>query len=408
MALKSAVPDDDHEAFVVGSDIDHENGRFRITISSKRLLSLLPQFKTLAADCTFKTTLQGYPLLVVCVIDAMRKAHPVAFACISNQEHTDYQVVFQSLYVAATNQGGRITITSFLSDGEHALKNAARNVFGHSVLLLNCYFHVKQNLVKHFKKSAEMQKEVQEQVKREVSLLQVAPTKPHFSVALELFVEKYSIYPAFSQFFAKYARNEKFSMWYEAAQPGVPATNNALEAINKSIKYNYLKRHKEPLGTFKAQMLSIIKAYSSPDREVYFERSVNLSDERKAFDTLKGPKKLRTVNTNQTQYVYIPGRGKTDVSLMDIANFENPVYSNLEEYAENLGQIHRVHVNGNRCITWTCTCTHFFKTNGCAHILVVAVRRNNYTLRTEANTALLSTKKSGGRPKFISKALCKD
>lgn len=364
----------------------------------------------MAADCTFKTTLQGYPLLVVCMIDEMRKAHPIAFACISNQEQADYQLVFQSLHVAVTKQGGKVNVTSFLSDGELALKNAIRNVFGHSVQLLNCYFHVKQNVVKHFKKSAEMPEEVQDQVKREISLMQIAPTEQHFAVAIKLFVEKYKMYETFSKFFHKYVNDEKFAHWYEASQPGVPATNNAVEAINKSIKYNYLKRHKEPLGTFMVQMLHIVQAYSTPKREIAFTRSVNLTDERKAFDMINGQKKLRTIHESHAQntFVYVPGSGKAEVSSWDITRFENPAYPTFDVYTEELGKIHRVDVGPGQFNTWTCTCTHFFKTNGCAHILLVAVKRNCYTLRPEANTALLSTRKPGGRPKYVSKALCID
>jgi hypothetical protein len=406
---KKATPDDIHDAYIIGSDIDHENGKFRIVVSSMRLLSLLAHFQTLAADCTFKTTLQGYPLLVICVIDAMRKAHPVAFASISNMECSDYQFVFQSLTETAAKKGINVKITTFLSDGEMALKKAARLVFGQTVTLLNCYFHVKENLIKHFKKSVELSTEIQEQIKREISLLQIAPTKKHFAAALDQFVSKYKIYETFSKFFAKYTNDEKFALWYEAAQPGVPATNNALEAINKSIKYNFLRRHKEPFGTFKVQILHIVKSYSSPLREIAMERQICLQDERKAFDLLKSSKKIRTItHDNATTYVYFPGKEKSDVSSLDISQFENPVYSNLQTFIEEYGQLHRVQVNNGLFTTWICTCSHFFKTNGCAHILVAAVHRKLYILQPGANTALLSNKKSCGRPKFISKALCFD
>ncbi|XP_062533711.1 uncharacterized protein LOC134202719 [Armigeres subalbatus] len=184
LSSRCAVPDDAREAFIIGKDVDHDNRKFRIIISSKRMLSYLCRFTTIAADCTFKITMQGYPLLVICIIDQMRKAHPVAFACITNQEQIDYTFVFQTLVSAAVNQGGDVRVANFLSDGELALKNAARCVFGQAVVLLNCYFHVKENIIKHFKSTPEMPIEVQEQLKREVALLQIAPTKRHFGAAL--------------------------------------------------------------------------------------------------------------------------------------------------------------------------------------------------------------------------------
>nr|XP_029715340.1 uncharacterized protein LOC115254029 [Aedes albopictus] len=336
-------PEDDRKGFVVGKDIDHENGRFRIVVSSKKLLSLLGRFSVVAADCTFKVTLQGHPLLVVCVIDAMRHAHPVAFAIISNQEQTDYDFVFAAIFNRCASLGLNCQVQVFMSDGEMALKNAARAIFGGEVVLLNCYFHVMQNVTKHLKKSVEIPKEAHDQIRKDLALLQVAPTKQHFAAAGKMFLQKYGCYPLFLNFFEKYLQNPKLLMWYEAAAPGIPATNNALEALNKSLK-DKLRRQKEPLGTFKSRLLEIVFEYGDPERTIVCERIFDLETERKTYDWLKTSKKVRTVNCQETLkcFTYIPGKEVNDITSQDIVSFEQPKLDSFEKFAADFGKLHRV------------------------------------------------------------------
>lgn len=406
---KSTIPGDDREGFVVAKDIDHENNKFRIVFSSKKLLSLLTRFSVLAADCTFKVTLEGHPLLVICIIDAMRHAHPVAFAIISNQEQTDYFFCFSAILNRCSALEYSCKITTFMSDGEMGLKNAACAAFGDGIMLLNCYFHIMQNVVKHLKKSTEIPKEKHDEIKRDLARLQAAPSQNHFDAASKLFLEKYRSHTLFIKFFEKYLQNPKLALWYEAAAPGVPSTNNALEAINKSLK-DKLKRHKEPVGTFKARLVEIVHAYGDPEREIIDERKFELQHERKAFDWLKGSKKTRTVHCKETmkKFVYVPGNEITEVTSQDIVRFEQPKFDNFEQYSSLFGQVHRVETTSNDIKKWNCCCWFFFKNNVCLHILVVAVRNQLYQLRPEANTTMISHKKATGRPKQVSKALIKD
>lgn len=395
---------------MIANDIDCENKLFRIMISSKRLLSLLTKFSVVAADCTFKVTVEGFPLLVVVVIDSMRHAHPVAFGIISGQEKTDYQFAFLAIREACLKLGLDISVTAFLSDGELAMKNAARSVFD-GPTLLNCYFHFMQNITKHLKKYEEVPNELHGEIKHNIAVLQVSPTKQHFVVGMKLFLKKYECFPNFIGFMDKYVNDPNFCLWYEAALPAVPATNNGLEAINKSLKYNHLNRYKEPLSSFKTIILNIVLEYGDPEREIALERTVNsIANERKTFDWLKMGKKMRTIKAlcDKKEFVYLPGKQKQEVSSHDIEAFENPDYRTFDQFAEDFGNLHRVDVTSKDWKTWNCTCYFFAKNNICCHTLAVAVRRGKHVLSAEADTTKVGRKKNVGRPKLVSKALIID
>lgn len=400
----STVPGAGVTAFVIGKDIDHDNNKFRIVISSLNLLALMNSFDVLAADCTFKTTLQGYPLLVVCIIDAMRHAHPVALVCMSHQQVADYEFAFNTILQSCAKFGIRLEIRWFLSDGEVAMKNAARNVFA-NCKTINCYFHVVQNVKKHLLKS-DVPAVEHGIILQDISQLQVAPTNKHFKVSVEMFREKHQKYPVFAAFFEKYLTDKNYSGWNEAFAPGVPSTNNAVEAINKALKYNFLNRRKEPFGTFKIKILEIIESYGDPSRSVQFQRTHSLKHERQSFDFLREGLKLRSAKIEGEQLIFVSGH---DITAFDISRFQHPKYTNFEEFELDMkSSIYRINVSNEDFRRWNCTCYCFFKENTCKHILAVAVQRKKMVLKPEANTLMMSRKKSAGRPKHSSKALVID
>lgn len=372
--------------------------------SSMKLLSLFKSLNVLSADCTYKTTLQGYPLLVVCLIDHMRHAHPVAFATITKQEEADYKFVFAAIVDQITRFGICCTVKAFVSDGEIALKKAVRSVFGEDVMLVNCYFHVVQNIKKHIMKNKSITPESKEQILKDVGRIQISPTVQHFETACELFRQKYEHFPEFVQFFRKYANDDFYRNWYEGFLPGYPATNNSLEALNRSIKEEHLLRAREQFGTFKHRILNVVENYGKQERKIYEERTYSLDDERKAFNFFKEGKRARNVD----DFLYVPGGQSTEVTARDIEMFNNPSRRSLDQYLDDREVVHRVAITDARWTSWNCTCRWFFKHNTCHHVVVAAVRQRRYQLRPEANTSSLTQKRKPGRPKKMSKALIID
>ncbi|XP_062558177.1 uncharacterized protein LOC134223055 [Armigeres subalbatus] len=178
---KSFAPTENETAFVIGYDIDQDNGRFRIVYSSVKLLSLFRTLDVLSADCTFKTTMQGYPLMVVCLVDKMRHAHPVAFATVTKQEKADYDFVFSAIFDQCSRLGIDCTIKAFINDGEIALKKAARSLFDEQVKMINCYFHVVNNFKKNrITKNKTISAECKETILKNVPLKVLPTQKLHF------------------------------------------------------------------------------------------------------------------------------------------------------------------------------------------------------------------------------------
>lgn len=405
-ASKTVIPEDEKAAFILNKDIDHENKKFRFVLSSRRLLSVIGKLRILAADCTFKTTLEGYPLLVVCMVDEMRHAHPVAFATITNQTHDDYTFIFRAIKEACLRLGISINVEYFISDGEIALKSAATLVFA-TCKPINCYFHFRENLKKHLRKSS-LEEGEKAAIEADVSNMQIAPTQQHFVKATALFIEKHNDNTELITFFRKYVENVNFSGWHEAFSPGVPSTNNAIEAINKSIKYNYLHRKKEPLGIFKEKICLLVESYGDPAREIHRSRIFSLQEERKAFECINSGKTVRTMQFNQKKYFFLPGRGRTDLTKQEIEKFNQPEFTTFEQFVTEQGTVCRVEASNENYLQWNCTCFKFFKSNVCHHIVVAAVKQGVYNLRPEADTSIISIKKATGRPKFVTKALVRD
>ena len=77
------VPEAEDDVFVCGFECDYEEyeaSKFRICLSTKRLLKLGAKTKNVHADATYKLIWQGYPVLIVGYSDADRKFHPIALS----------------------------------------------------------------------------------------------------------------------------------------------------------------------------------------------------------------------------------------------------------------------------------------------------------------------------------------
>nr|XP_029722901.1 uncharacterized protein LOC115263748 isoform X2 [Aedes albopictus] len=403
-AIKSRIPQDNRTAFVLDKDIDHANAKFRFLVSSRQLLSLVGELRIIAADCTFKTTLEGFPLLVVCMVDEMRHAHPIAFGCLSNQSASDYEFAFNCIHETCAKIGIKLdALEFFISDGETALKSAAKKVFG-GIKTINCYFHLKQNLKKYFQKF-KIQADLQSSISDGIDKLQIAPTQKHYESAVQLFMTDYDSVPGFTDFFAKYVNNSNFAGWHEAFAPGVPSTNNAVEAINKSIKYNALHRQKQTLATFKTLLLRLVETYGDPARLVHRHRVFGIQEQREAWRFLNSGKTTRPVRCGIHVYMFIPGSEREEVSMNEIRRFMVPKYTSFEDYKVDLNTIHRVSMPDENYMQWNCTCRIFFKNNICSHIVIAAVKQGLYQLPPEADPTIIGRKKPTGRPKKMSKAL---
>ena len=90
---------DDDKSFVLNYLIEQENTqcRFRFFVTTRRLLSQLKLSSIIMTDATYKLIWQGYPCIVVGVVDNNKSFHPVGFVVCDSEATEDFAFVFSSL-----------------------------------------------------------------------------------------------------------------------------------------------------------------------------------------------------------------------------------------------------------------------------------------------------------------------
>jgi len=79
--------------------IESENfqSSFRIFATTLRLLGLLKLSSVIMTDATYKLIWQGYPCIVVGVVDNNKNFHPIGFIVCDSEDSDDFEFVFSSI-----------------------------------------------------------------------------------------------------------------------------------------------------------------------------------------------------------------------------------------------------------------------------------------------------------------------
>ncbi|CAF3436616.1 unnamed protein product [Rotaria socialis] len=159
------LPENDDEAFVTSyefmydeeeddddvnntiNDPDENNAKFRIFISTKRLLKLALNATKIHADATYRLIWQGFPVLIVGTTGLGRLFHPFGMAICSNEKTKDLKFIFESLKkgVEKINEEQYSPII-LISDASNAIRNAFEMIFGKRLLIM-CWAHMRRNVI---------------------------------------------------------------------------------------------------------------------------------------------------------------------------------------------------------------------------------------------------------------------
>lgn len=93
----SAIPSDDHTAFVLAHQTDAAKSVFRVVLTTKALLRTTAKSNRLHVDATYKLNSQNFPLLVIGTTDAQRKFYLTALAICSGEAEEDFQFAFDAI-----------------------------------------------------------------------------------------------------------------------------------------------------------------------------------------------------------------------------------------------------------------------------------------------------------------------
>lgn len=149
--MHCSFPSQDDESFVLAHDCSslNEKMNFRFTLTTPELLRRAKKFKTICIDATYKLNWHGFPLIVFGTVDRLKRFHPIASACTTNETTTDYEFVFQSIRDAVESYFGlEFEPTTMIADGADAICNVFYNVFPSTELDIMCAAHVIRNIRK--------------------------------------------------------------------------------------------------------------------------------------------------------------------------------------------------------------------------------------------------------------------
>jgi hypothetical protein len=419
------IPDDEDEPFVVSYNIiydeefdddeeaDDEGGsKFRIFISTKRLLKHAFDAKKLHVDATYKLIWQGFPVLIIGTSDMDRHFHIFGMAICSNEKTDDFKFIFRSV-CDGLNRLEMETIQPevLISDASDAICNAFQDVFGNKVMVM-CWAHMRRNIVK--KVESLVDKERRLDIIEDIETLQISANEHVFKKASECFIKKWKSKEAE---FIKYFQEQwlkSHENWYEGVKHYTPSTNNCLESFNKVIKDEQTLRERLPLSRFKELAFEAVrkwsKEYATNQKQVINETTITLSTWTKAYQWAKSNKEVIINEEEESLEYYLPTSCSTKVAQTDVDIVKNLRWNTFDQFKKRAFQVWILSFPKNKS-NWKnakCNCPTFFKEFICKHVVGMALRLKLCKPPPAAKDVPIGEKRKRGRPKLASKALLKD
>jgi hypothetical protein len=421
----SNIPDEEDVPFVVSYVIiydeecdddeeadDEERSKFRIFISTKRLLKHASGAKKLHVDATYKLIWQGFPVLIIGTSDMDRHFHIFGMAICTNEKTTDFKFIYQSI----CNGLNRLEIEKILpevliSDASDAICNAFQEIFGNKLIVM-CWAHMRRNIVK--KVESLVDQERRSDIIEDIETLQISSNEQIFKKASDCFVKKWKSKEAE---FIKYFQDQwlkSHENWYEGVKHYTPSTNNCLESFNKVIKDEQTLRERLPLSRFKELAFEAVQTwsreYATNQKQVITEPTITLSTWTKAYQWAKSNKEVIIKEEAESIEYYLPTSDSTKVTQADIDVVKNLRWNTFDQFKKRSFHVWILSFPKNLS-NWKngkCNCPSFFKEFICKHVVGMALRLKLCKPPPAAKDVPIGEKRKRGRPKLATKALLKD
>jgi hypothetical protein len=237
------------------------------------------------------------------------------------------------------------------------------------------------------------------------------------------------LFQLFQLFFAKYRNHQNTHIakfleyfdakwvkelpgWYGGYAPGVPVTNNALEATNNVIKNEQTFRERMPLSDFLDLMFNIVKTWSDernqeddPNHKQFFDqRNPSLKEWTEGYQWAKRGKTIQKEEglyyANAGETVALP---KTLVAQYR-AKMEALNWRKLESMHDTILSMHEIKIEKD-CNSSSCSCSWNAKYNLCKHTIGMALILRLVKAPPEAKTVPIGQKRKRGRPSKAKPAL---
>ncbi|CAF3850379.1 unnamed protein product [Rotaria sp. Silwood1] len=197
------IPLDENESFVISYKIlyededdedaeDNDGNKFRIFISSIRLINMASISQHIHADATYKLVWQGFPVLVIGTTDFNKAFHPFGLAICSyeKQKILNLSSIVFKLVCKKFNKTS-LEPTALISDGADSIKNGFKNVFNNSYNQIMCWAHMKTKVENRICQVDD--KNIRKEIIDDIELLQLCNATAAFELASTLFMKKWNM-----------------------------------------------------------------------------------------------------------------------------------------------------------------------------------------------------------------------
>lgn len=291
-----------------------------------------------------------------------------------------------------------------LSDACYPIINAFYESFALAKQNVICWAHVARHV-----KDRIQRKECYPRFKADLSVLQMSRNRETFEFVANLLVKKYSnAEPEFCEYFDTYWI-KRHQNWFGGYAPFAPATNNAIEGKNASIKTNYTLRERLPFNTFKIvfqNMVSDMSSKYSPDcgqkvKVIYNEPNLSIEDFQKALEWLN--QKDNKILPIEEHYLVSSAKFKA-MNLAETTNMKNLMElhsENFDDYKNNYHlMVYKVYIDKEKWASNSkCECIFFQKRTFCKHIIGLALTLKLTSCPETAKITTLPTKRKRFGPK---------
>ncbi|CAF0964252.1 unnamed protein product [Adineta steineri] len=404
------VPLNENESFVVSYQIiyadedtediedndDFNENKFRIFISSVRLLTIASISSHICADATYKLIWQGYPVLIIGTTDLNKVFHPFGLAICTNEKTKDFEFIFRSVQIGMKKINKELlNPTALVADAADAIKNGFQNVFNNEYNHIMCWSHMKtkiDNYVCHIDN-----KDIAKEIIHDIELLHLSNSTVVFKLATILFFKKWRnnkkpINETIEDFL-DYFDNEwiqSHSGWYEGIQLYTPSTNNGLEVTNRVIKADGTFRERHVLSRFLTISSTIVNHWS-------IERDLS-STNVKVFATES------TISLRLWTSSYQWAKTTKEIICIQMVCIKQK-WTSFKLFEKSYDVWCLEMMDDLNWKTSKCSCPAFLKDYICKHMVGMAIRLKICKPPAAAKAIPINSKRKRGRPAKAKRAL---
>ncbi|CAF3383995.1 unnamed protein product [Rotaria sp. Silwood2] len=169
---------------------DVDGNKFRVFLSSVRLLNIASISSHIHADAAYKLIWQVFPVLITGTTDLKKVFHPFGLAICSNEKTEDFEFIFNSIQIGLEKtKKDLLKPSALVSDTADSIKNGFKNVFKDGYNQIMCWSHMKRNVQNHICYIDD--KAVADKIMKDIEMRQLSNSSTVFELVLTLFMKKW-------------------------------------------------------------------------------------------------------------------------------------------------------------------------------------------------------------------------